>query len=339
MHGKPTRVFAFIGLPNVPKGKKIPGMVLVHGGGGTAFESWVRLWNARGYAAIAMDTCGCLPVGSYDAWRRHQWAGPAGWGGFDQIDEPVEDQWPYHALCDVILANSLIRSLPEVDTSKVGITGISWGGYLTCIAASMDHRFRFAVPVYGCGFLGENSMWLDTFKQMGPDKAGRWLETWDPSVYLRSVKTPMLWITGTNDSCYPMDSHRKSYHLPPGPRTLCIRTDMTHGHGGAGENPEEIHAFADSFSLRGAPLARVTGQGIENNRVWAAFQSRSKIASAVLNYSKDTCDWPHRKWESVQAAVSGQRVSAEVPSGAKACYINLIDIRGLVVSTECIDVR
>jgi len=51
---KPTRVFAYYGAP---AGKKLPAMVLVHGGGGTAFAEWVRIWNRRGYAAIAMDTC------------------------------------------------------------------------------------------------------------------------------------------------------------------------------------------------------------------------------------------------------------------------------------------
>ena len=54
--GRNTRVFAYLG---VPKGEQpVPGMVLVHGGGGTAFKEWVQLWNRRGYAAIAMDLAG-----------------------------------------------------------------------------------------------------------------------------------------------------------------------------------------------------------------------------------------------------------------------------------------
>ena len=36
--GKPTRVFAWMGIPKVEPGKTVPGIVLVHGGGGTAFE-------------------------------------------------------------------------------------------------------------------------------------------------------------------------------------------------------------------------------------------------------------------------------------------------------------
>ena len=58
--GKPTRVFAWVGLPKTD-GAKVPAMVLIHGGGGTAFSDWAKLWTGRGYAAIAMDLCGAVP--------------------------------------------------------------------------------------------------------------------------------------------------------------------------------------------------------------------------------------------------------------------------------------
>ena len=165
--GKPTRVFAYYGAP---AGKKLPGMVLIHGGGGTAFAEWVRLWNKRGYAAIAIDTSGNVPEKAADdqPWspskKRHEFGGPEGWGGFTQIDEPIQDQWSYHAVAAALLAHSLIRSFPEIDAKRIGVTGISWGGYLTDIVSGVDPRFRFAVPVYGCGFLGEDSAWLAVSK-------------------------------------------------------------------------------------------------------------------------------------------------------------------------------
>ena len=249
--GKPTRVFAYYAAPaGASAEKKVPAMVLIHGGGGTAFDGWVRLWTSRGYAAISMDLCGCLPVrneGKQGGWKRHAAGGPPGWGGFDQIDQPPADQWTYHAVADAVLAHSLLRGRPEIDASRIGVTGISWGGYLTCIVSGVDSRFRFAVPVYGCGFLGENSAWLTNFETMGSEKAARWLAWWDPSVYLPHSRMPMLWVTGTNDFAYPMDSLQKSYRLPQAERTLAIRVRMPHGHGAAGEKPGEIHAFADSL--------------------------------------------------------------------------------------------
>ena len=333
---QPTRVFAYYGMPKVAPGTKVPGMVLIHGGGGTAFDSWVRLWNSRGYAAIAMDTCGCVPIGSYGKWQRHDAGGPAGWGGFAQVDEPAEDQWTYHAVADVVLAHSLLRSLPGVDPERIGVTGISWGGYLTCIVSGVDARFRFAVPVYGCGFLGENSTWVPQFEKMGTEKATRWLSHWDPSVWLRHSKMPMLWVTGTNDFAYPMDSLQKSYRLAKGPHTLCLRVRMPHGHGGAGENPAEILAFAENQLRDKPPLGKITGQGRDGEQAWVTFASASPLKRAELNYTCQSGRWQDRKWETTAAEVDAEahKVSARLPDGVKVYYFNLIDQQDLVVSAE-----
>ena len=337
--GKPTRVFAWYGIPKLKSGERCPAMVLVHGGGGTAFAEWVRLWVKRGYAAVAMDTCGCIPKGEYAKWQRHELGGPAGWGGFERVDDPQSDQWTYHAVADVILAHSLIRSFSEVAPERTGITGISWGGYLTCITASVDSRFKFAVPVYGCGFLGENSAWLDTFHGMGSEKASRWLAAWDPSVYLPRASMPFLWVTGTNDFAYPMDSLQKSYRLTKGLHTLCVRIRMPHGHGGAGENPEEIHAFADSVLEGSTPLATITKEWRDGRKVWANYTAKAPIVKAELVYTKALGKWQDRLWESAPAELDAAHgaVHAEAPLGATVCYLNLIDERNLVVSSEHIE--
>ncbi|MFA6549582.1 MAG: acetylxylan esterase [Candidatus Margulisiibacteriota bacterium] len=334
--GKPTRVFAYYGLPKTAGKEKVPAMVLVHGGGGSAFIPWVQLWVSRGYAAISMDTCGCISSGGYNNHPRHEFGGPAGWGGFGQIDQPIEEQWTYHAVADIILANSLIRSFPQVDPEKVGITGISWGGYLTCIVAGVDHRFKFSAPVYGCGFLGDNSVWLDTFQKMGQDKASKWLQLWDPAVYLPQAKMPMLWVDGTNDFAYPMDSLQKSYRLPEASHTLCVRVRMPHGHGGPGENPEEIHAAAESLFRNGVPLARITGSGRKDFNAWASFKSECPVIKVELNYTTDTGKWQDRKWDTLPAVLDAKagKIYATLPKATTVYYFNLIDERSLIVSSE-----
>lgn len=332
--GKPTRVFAWVGLPKLRQGEKAPGIVLVHGGGGTAFPEWVRLWVGRGYAAIAMDTCGCVPRGSYGAWERHPMGGPPGWGGFDQIDWPREDQWTYHAVADAILANSLLRSLPQVDPARIGLTGISWGGYLACIVAGVDHRLSFVAPVYGCGFTLQTAFG-DAVRSLGPARAERWMHWWDPSVYLPGASAPMLWVNGTNDFAYTLDAYQRSYRLPRGPRALCIRLRMPHGHGGPGENPEEIRVFADSIVKGGAPLPRVTSWGRDGAKVWATYESQVPVVKAELLVTKDLTKWQERNWETLPATVEpGGRVTARLPEGATVWYLNIEDERGCVVSTE-----
>ena len=334
--GHPTRVFAYYGLPKMEGNRRVPAMVLVHGGGGSAYLPWVRLWVERGYAAIAMDTCGAIG-GEWNAkvHPRHEYGGPPGWGGFDQIDEPIEDQWTYHAVADVILANSLLRSLPQVDPNRIGVTGISWGGYLVCIVAGVDHRFKFVAPVYGCGFLGDNSVWLPDFQKMGLEKARKWLRVWDPSVYLRRARMPMLWVDGSNDFAYPMDSLQKSYRLPRAPRIVCTRLRMPHAHM-PGANPKEISVMADSLFRKGVPLARIARSGREGLNVWAVFKNKAPIAKAELNYTTDTGPWQNRKWETIPAVLNAKagKVSARLPKETAVYYLNLVDNRDLVVSTE-----
>ena len=358
--GKPTKVFAYYGLPtkeglskegevlsndgsSEPRGK-CPGVVLIHGGGGTAFAEWVRLWNRRGYAAIAMDVCGCVPEGTYGNWKRHGEGGPPGWdASFEQIEGPDEDQWQRHAISAVMLGHSLLASLPEVDSNRIGVTGISWGGYLTCIAVGADPRFRCAVPVYGCGFLGENSVWVPTLERIGKEKATRWLSRWDPSVFLPLTKTPMLWVNGTNDFAYPMDSWLRSVKLHS-PSELCMRIRMPHGHGPAGENPEEIHVFMNSILRGGAALAKITQVDMRGKDLSVRFESSERIVRGELCFTRDSGKWQDRKWESVPGETlpqedtdGGSHVGgyiARVPVDATVWYFNLFDTRDCVVSTE-----
>jgi dienelactone hydrolase len=337
--GRPTRTFAFLGVPQHAAGTRVPAMVLVHGGGGTAFPEWVKLWNDRGYAAIAMDTCGALPERLPDkkVWRRNPAGGPPGWDdSFTQMDAPVTDQWQYHALADVLLAHSLIRSLPDVDPDRVGLTGISWGGYLTCLTVGVDGRFKFAVPVYGCGFIDE-CVWAPTLAKMPPEKATRWLDQWDPRHYLKDATTPMLWVTGTNDFAYPFPALQKSYRLPKGDRTLSITLRMPHGHP-PGQTPEIIHAYADGFFNGAAPLPKIAGptRDASTGTASAAFTTKTTAAKAELLYTRDTGPWQKRAWVAQAAELDAGtgKISAPLPDGVKAYYFNLTDDRGLTVSTE-----
>ncbi len=336
--GKPTRVFAYYASPatlgaGAATGKRFPGVVLVHGGGGTAFKEWAELWAKRGYAALAMDLAGCGPdkKGLAD-------------GGPDQsdetkfgaIDQPPQDQWTYHAVADVILAHSLLRSFKEVDARHTAVTGISWGGYLTCIVAGVDNRFKAAVPVYGCGFLHEDSGWLPRFAKMTPQQKDKWVRLWDPSRYIGAAKMPVLFMNGTNDFAYPLDSYAKTYGLVKGRRQVRITVNMPHGHP-QGWAPAEIGLFIDSCLRGGNPLPMVSRPRIVNDRVLAQVRPRTKLVEAALHYTTETGPINKRQWRTVPGRVDGSHIVVPAPpKEASIWFLTVTDERWAVVSSEVV---
>ena len=330
--GKPTRVFAWFGLPEVPPGEKVPAMVLAHGGGGTAFDEWVRIWTARGYAAIAMDLEGTLPKEDYPNRPQHEHSGPHRLGAFEDLAGPPEEQWYYHAVADIILADSLLRSMPEIDSQRIGLTGISWGGILSGTVAGVDDRFQFVIPVYGCGFLDVAPVFTPRWDQLGPEITGRWTTLWDPSTYLPNAKMPMLFVNGANDLHFPLNIHTKSYNLVPGPKALSVRVGAGHSHPD-GWRPEEIYAYADSFTRSAVPLPALSVIEMKGDTANAAIESLSTVENSVLIYTTDVTDWAKAVWQEAPAAIDGQRITAAVPPDAKAWFFNLTHSKGLVSSS------
>lgn len=331
-NGPPTRVFAYYAAPREAK-RNAPGMVLVHGGSGKAFREWAELWANRGYAAIAMDLAGRGPDG-----QRLPDGGPDQdhASKFDAVSGGVRQAWTYHAVAAVIRAHSLLRSLPEVDPSRTGITGISWGGYLTCIVAGLDSRFKAAVPVYGCGFLSEDKIWSDLMVKLSPADKTLWIDSYDPSRYLPGCRTPILFVNGTNDFAYRTDCFQRSYQLVAGPRTVCVTIGMKHSHPD-GWAPKEIGIFVDSLLCEGKPLARFEGVSRQGRTVEARVRSVVPIREAALICTTDGGDWRKRHWQSLPARLEdgGAVVRAQLPVEHGITYfINVIDERGATVSTE-----
>ena len=337
--GKPTRVFAYYASPKtLGKGgdDKMPGIVLVHGGGGAAFKNWAELWAKRGYAAIAMDLAGKgegrkpLPDGGPD--QGHVFK-------FGTIDEPVENQWSYHAVANVVRAHSLLRSFPDVDAGRIALTGISWGGYLTCIVAGVDDRFKMAMPVYGCGFLRENSVWkASEFGKMTPAQSDKWHRLWDPSRYIGSAKMPVMFLNGTNDFAYPMDSYAKTCALVQAEKNYSIQIRMRHGH--IFTFPE-FYGFVDQYLRDGIPMPVVARPIVKGGQLTTTVQSKTKLISANLHYTTG----PHpqnktRAWKTIPLKVDGQKIhGAAPPKSATVWYIDVRDERKCLVSSEVMGVN
>lgn len=334
--GKPTRVFAYYARPAAGDGP-FPAMVLVHGGGGQAFPEWAKLWAERGYCALAIDFAGNGP-----GRKRLEDGGPnqgdaEKFGAFD--DSNIRDMWTYHAIAAIIRGHSLLAAQKEVDANRIGITGISWGGYLTCIATGVDDRFKVSVPVYGCGFLHEDSVWLPIFAKMKPDQRERWVAQFDPSRYLAGVRCPILFVNGTNDFAYPLGSYQKCYREVPGSVDLCITVRMPHGHQ-AGWAPKEIGLFVDSVLRDEKPLPRLAPSEVEGNVARSALTSKTATKSAALHYTADVGPWQKRNWQSQPAEIKDARATAELPAARPLVFFfTVTDERDATVSSPHVELK
>lgn len=355
-NGKPTEVFAFYASPitlgEAKPGDTFPGVVLIHGGGGTAFATWVHLWAKRGYAAIAMDLSGMRPPApEYDKAtglaigpRRNTGRVRLKNGGplhghsqkFDSVGGTISDDWPFHAVANVIRAHSLLRGFSEVDKDRTAVTGISWGGYTTCLVASLDDRFKAAVPVYGCGFLHEGESVQKPAIDALKERRMVWVHDYDPGSLLPRCHVPILFVNGTNDKHYPLDSYMKSFQVVPGLKQLRITVKMPHGHQ-PGWQPPEIGQFIDSKCRDGVPLPLPGTPVVKDGRVSVAIDSKTRITSASLHFSSGKGLRMNRNWETIAATIDGKTISVDAPpETANTWFLTMTDETGAIVSTTVV---
>ena len=214
--------------------KKYPLIVRAHGG-----PSWAvtPAWPTRWEYAMALPSQGYFvfqpnPRGSYGQGEKFTAANVKdfGYGDFRDIVAGVDEA---------------IKSAP-IDPERIGLTGWSYGGYMTMWGVTQTNRFRAAVS--GAGL----SDWLSYY---GENKIDQWMPPFfganvydDPAVYAKSspitfiknVKTPTLVVVGDSDGeCPPPQSYEFWHAL----KTMGVPTQFV-------IYPHEGHEFADPAHSR-----------------------------------------------------------------------------------------
>jgi dienelactone hydrolase len=295
---KKAPVFALIGYPQgpVPEGG-FPGIVLIHGGGGRAFPEYVKLWNSHGYAVIAID------------WYNQRLICQ---NGIPQRSVPLEGgkrQKHIINVANMILANSLLRSLPKVNSDKIGFVGLSWGSWYGAMVASVDTRLRFAIQIY-CGDIVPN-------RRKNKFINGR---------FIHAIKIPTYWIVSTNDQNVTPFSLQRSFSECSTVFTKSIVIKLPHSH--VGFTFPACFRIADHFLKGAPPLPKLGKPSVKNGIVSAEILSEGKhIIKSILCYTSDRDQRiaHKRKWKSLPAKINGKLVSAELPLDTYQCYLSVYD--------------
>jgi len=348
--GMQTKVFAHIGFPENME-RPVPAVVLVHGGGGHPEDVWIKKWNQRGYAAIAMDTTGYFPTkpipylyeGFAEGLQRelvHPFAedgytvGPDN-SAMSDMDVTIEDQWMYQAVAAIILAHNILRNDPKVDNRRIGITGISWGGVLTSVAIGYDTRFSFAIPIYGSGYLSFGLSDLNNVFKV--PKA----ERWHAENRFSEVKMPVMWLCWNDDCCFSINSNSQSYldTKDNNPNT-CLSTldQMQHSHY-HGYTPKESYWFADRITS-GNAVPSVSARYTERE---VHYTCSEKIAAARLFYIKEKMSYTQREkfgmvrsfmeqdWQIID--LDPAQTTAQLPADAIGKYVEFTLNDGIILTT------
>jgi len=204
--------------------KKYPMIVSVHGGPAAAVTS---SWG-NGYAA-AFTNAGYFffqpnPRGSF--------------GQGEAFVQANRKDFGYGDLRDILAGMDKILKEYPVDANRIGITGGSYGGFMSMFAPTQTQRFKASVAFAGI------SDWLSYY---GENSIDQWMIPYfgasvydDPAVYakmsainfVKNIKTPMLILVGDRDGeCPPPQSFELWHAL----RDLNVPTELViypnEGHG------------------------------------------------------------------------------------------------------------
>jgi dipeptidyl aminopeptidase/acylaminoacyl peptidase len=213
-------------------GKKYPMIVEVHGGPAAAMLS---RWGAAGelspaaFSALGYFVLLPNPRGSY--------------GQGEEFTQANRKDFGYGDLRDILAGVDAVVAKYPVDANRVGLTGWSYGGFMTMFAVTQTQRFKAAVA--GAGI----SDWLSYY---GENQIDQWMIPYfgasvydDPQVYAKSsainfikqAKTPTLVVVGDRDGECPAPQSYEFWHALKSvnvPAELVVYPDEGHGF----RNPE-----------------------------------------------------------------------------------------------------
>ncbi|POX65743.1 acetylxylan esterase [Microbacterium sp. Ru50] len=116
-------------------------------GGGRGLPTERLAWATAGYASFVMDTRGQGSVwGSGGETPDPHGSGPAVPGFMTRGIESPETYYYRRVFTDAVRAVDAVRSLPEVDASRVAVTGGSQGGGIAIAAAGLSEGLVAAMP-------------------------------------------------------------------------------------------------------------------------------------------------------------------------------------------------
>ncbi|MGB0371411.1 MAG: alpha/beta hydrolase family protein [Opitutales bacterium] len=325
-----SEVYTIVAEPKAPG--RYPGILILHGGTGTAEEDQTIAWAKQGYVAMSISIPGVThPSKSHHAEGVARL--PYGFNRFsaspDAASSPLMD-----AFIAGVKAFQLLEKHPKVESSKIGLTGISWGGFTTtAVAGLLGDRLAAAFSVYGCGFLEDSALANQINKMAGPEKE-MWLKYIDAGRRASNITAPYFIVGATNDSHFWPIAIERTLSAIPGPTNLLLAPNENHkasvpGGTIAKNKPGylgmETPYFAYHLKNEGVPFPEIKVEESVSNLKSVRFTIKSHVGTDFpkLYYTVDTdADWRKRAWKEAKVEEAGKATySSTLPeTGPEGIY-------------------
>ena len=202
---------------NFDPAKKYPMVVLAHGGPSSMVHS---SWPGSHSFGIALSGAGYFvfnpnPRGSY--------------GQGEEFTRANVKDFGYGDFRDIMTGVDQVLKEAPVDEHRLGITGWSYGGYMTMWAVTQTNRFAAAVAGAGLAnlqsYYGENQIdkWMIPFFGASVYDDPQVYAKSSPITYIKNTKTPTLVLVGDSDGECPTPQSYEFWHAL---KTLGVKTEL-----------------------------------------------------------------------------------------------------------------
>jgi len=187
-------------------GERYPLVVEVHGGPGSmAGPGWPNsFFNTSVLSSLGYFVLYPNPRGSF--------------GEGEKFTQGNVKDFGYGDLRDILAGvDEVVKTLP-VDHGRIGVTGWSYGGYMTMWAVTQTQRFKAAVAGAGIAnwlsYYGENDIdqWMKPFFGAPVYDDPAVYAKSSPITYIKKVKTPTLVLVGDRDGECPASQSFEFWH-------------------------------------------------------------------------------------------------------------------------------
>lgn len=176
-------------------GKKYPVVLYIHGGPHSAYgEGWFD--EFQNLAAAGMFVLFTNPRGSSGYGADFTYATRGQWGGDDYVD--------------LMKAVDIVARRADVDSTRMGVTGGSYGGFMTAWITTKTNRFKAAqadrmISDWASWYGSSDAQGLTEFEFFGkPWDNFAMYDTLSPIRFVHKVRTPTLIVQSEEDHRTPM---------------------------------------------------------------------------------------------------------------------------------------